>query len=161
MTDLTDEQLLAELFSRGLLTRANHHEKIEKDLKDGSLFNFKLIVTRGEPTRGKEKCTRCHKLYPSSEFPLYQSRVNKHGYLMFSNKVCRKCAKDSAEELNRSVSALDLQKPATNSICSRCNRSWSGAWHRHHNGDNFVGWLCNLCNMSLHDHKLDTNPESS
>jgi len=159
MTDMSDQELLAELFSRGLVTTANHHSKIKKDLDDGLLYNFKVIITHGGPTEGEAKCTRCHDVFPVQEFPLYQGRVNKNGYLMFSNKVCKKCTKESSDELYSATSALNLTKPEKGSTCSRCNRSWDGAWHRHHNGDSFLGWLCNLCNMSLHDHKLDNSPE--
>ena len=44
-------------------------------------------------------------------------------------------------------------KPKKGDECPHCERPWSGNWHRHHEGDKFIEWLCGHCNMSFSDQR--------
>jgi len=147
----SDFELLSELRKRGRFTNAGTNSKIFEDLPSSQ--GWKIIVTRGVSSK-KGECSRCRKLFPSREFPHYQSRVSKSGFLQRSNAVCKKCSKKHKKELKVATSNIDVgPKPSKGDMCKHCERKWEGNWHRHHQGTKFIGWLCGHCNMSFSDHR--------
>lgn len=148
--NITNEQLILEIEKRGLLTSAHHHGDI---LKNRDFSGIKIILSRGTPP-GEQNCSRCLKPFAASEFSRYQARVSKTGYLQRSNAWCSSCHNDHKMELNRALKDVVVPpKPKKGDECSHCERTWDGNWHRHHQGESFLGWLCGHCNMSFSDHR--------
>ena len=150
----SDNDLLQELHRRGRFTTSTVNTEILSELTRGSKCgSFRVILTRGIPT-SRNQCSRCRKTFPATEFSYYQARVQKSGHLQRSNAVCRACKRLGKNELDAAVKNIRIPpRPGSGSVCSHCERSWTGNWHRHHQEDKFVGWLCGHCNMSLNDHR--------
>lgn len=151
MEDITDNELLNELKTRGFFTNSKSTQQI---LNEENKNGIKVILTRGIPHKEAE-CSRCRKMLPPDMFSYYQARVSKNGYLQRSNAVCTDCAKEGEEEKNQAIknSSEVYEKPNPGDICPHCERSWFGNWHRHHQGDKFLGYYCGNCNMSWQDHR--------
>ena len=155
LSNFSNEQILKELFDRGLIVSTKTQKLIQQDLeKDKLEETWKLIATRGKPTVDKE-CSRCGEIKPASDFSYYMQRVMKNGFSQNSNAVCSSCVSFSNKELKQAIKNAGGtgKKPAPGSVCSHCEREWFGNWHRHHQGDKFLGWLCGHCNMSFSDHR--------
>lgn len=151
LKNIPSSELIIELYTRGLFTNAKSTKSIVDNLSETNLP--KIILSKGIPEEPNE-CRECGELKPANQFQYYQSRVDKDGYLIRSNALCITCAyisnKDRNEVLNN---ALVGAKPKKGDICSHCNRTWSGNWHRHHKDTLFIGWLCGHCNMSFSDQR--------
>ena len=149
---LSVEALIKELSRRGRMTNAACHPKI---MRDGIDENTKIIVTRGVSSVYLE-CSRCRKELPPEEFNYYQARVSGNGFLQRTNAVCKTCDKDGKDELKNAVKLTGNTlgpKPRKGDVCPHCERNWEGNWHRHHQGDEVIGWICGHCNMSFSDHR--------
>ena len=84
--------------------------------------------------------------------------LGKHIYfyinLMRSNALCNECSIKSNKQRKKVLDRANVpSKPKKGEECSNCNRPWSGNWHRHHKGDDFISWLCGHCNMSFSDQR--------
>ena len=112
-----------------------------------------VIVTYGIPTEA-QTCRSCKMVLPADQFNYYQARVAKNGFLQRSNAVCHNCSKKENKERQLAFkNSLIPEKPKKGSKCPHCDRVWEGNWHRHHQGDKFIAWLCGHCNMSFSDHR--------
>lgn len=150
LSRLSDEALIQELYRRDRMTNAAFHSKI---MLDGIDENTKIIVTRGVSSVNRE-CSRCREEFPPEQFGWYKGRVSKDGYLQRSNAVCKPCLKKSSDELKNAIKNTGIgSKPKDGDACSHCEREWKGNWHRHHQGDKVIGWICGHCNMSFSDHR--------
>jgi len=157
INDAPDEELLLELARRGRLTstRSRTIKSIIEDATQNALeSDWCVIPTRGTPQHEQE-CSRCGEMKDASAFTYYPLRASKSGLLQRINAVCRECTKAHSQELRTAVANAGQipPKPAKGDVCSHCQRQWSGNWHRHHQGDKFLGWLCGHCNMSFSDHR--------
>ena len=150
----SDKDLLQELCRRGKFSNSSANNEILSELSSNlESGDFRVILTRGIPT-GCNQCSRCRRTFPAKEFSYYQARVQKNGYLQRSNAVCKKCLRCSKNELDAAVKNIKIPaRPIKGSVCTHCERMWSGNWHRHHQEDRFIGWLCGHCNMSFNDHR--------
>ena len=153
----SNKELLEELHKRGKFTNFRGNRDLLSDLsstdEDTPDENWRIIITRGI-SEDTQECSRCRKMYPAKEFPHYQSRVSKNGFLQRSNAVCKRCSAEHKNEFTEAISNGDVgPKPPRGSVCSDCERKWTGNWHRHHQGDKFLGWICGHCNMSKSDHR--------
>lgn len=148
---LSDMELIMEIYRRGLLTGSKTNFHIIKELNENS--NISVILTKGKPEE-KMECRECRKYLDSSHFSYYLSRVDQHGFLMRSNALCDECAKKSNKQRKNVLDNSQIpSKPKKGSQCPHCERSWYGNWHRHHEGDKFIEWLCGHCNMSFSDQR--------
>ena len=154
MKELTNEQLILELYNRGLLTNASHHNQIVEELNNGEKPNIQLVLTKGIPV-SKAKCSKCRKTFDACEFGYYQARVSSKGYLQRSNALCSSCRKDHGTELKEAIAKAGGRppEPKAGSVCPHCEREWDGKWHLHHRGDKIIGYICGHCNMSFSDHR--------
>ena len=159
---LSDKELIEELIKRGFYEDGSSggNKALDAFMKEDVPISF--IAHRGLRP-GTKKCSKCHGVFPTSDFPLYKGRVDKNGYLMFSNSTCFSCSSNLKEEKNKAVKnstdkGVVFEKPKDN-ICPECNREWDGAWHMHHVGDVAHGYICGQCNMSKHDHRKKANPK--
>ena len=144
--------LIQELENRGYLLKSESTSKVLEKVKEGEV-NFSAILTFGFPDKQLE-CRECLKTMDSNKFSFYLSRVDKNGFLMRSNALCTDCATESNKKRKKVFETASIPpKPKEGSVCNNCNRSWSGNWHRHHEGDNFIEWLCGHCNMSFSDQR--------
>jgi hypothetical protein len=151
LTETTTYELIKELSDRGLMTNSKSNELILNNLnKDQSI---KLILTKGYPIKNME-CRECLNSLNSNLFSYYLSRVDQNGYLMRSNALCNNCSIKSNKQRKKVLDSTDIpDKPKKGSKCVNCNRFWSGNWHRHHEGNDFISWLCGHCNMSFSDQR--------
>ena len=151
INNITTEELILELNRRNLLTNSKGNELIVSNLS--SEDDVQVILTYGLP-KGCNECRECGEYLESQNFSYYMNRVDQHGYLMRSNALCNDCGKKSNNERKKVFeSAIIPKKPKKGSECPHCNRKWSGNWHRHHKGDQFINWLCGHCNMSFSDQR--------
>jgi hypothetical protein len=151
LKNFTTSQIIEELNNRGLITKSKSNENILKSLEFND--NLKIILTKGIPVENME-CRECRENLSPNFFSYYLSRVDQKGYLMRSNALCNVCATKSNSQRKKVLDVADIpSKPKKGSECQNCNRSWSGNWHRHHEGESFVTWLCGHCNMSLSDQR--------
>jgi hypothetical protein len=147
--DYGTAELIDELYERGIFTNATYH----KDILPRKGHTLKLIATLGEPPDTFE-CRECRCQLCSTQFRYYQSRVTSTGHLQRANALCKECARASNKQRQKVLKNATIPpRPESGAPCSHCNRSWSGKWHRHHMGEDFKGWLCGQCNMSLHDQR--------
>lgn len=146
--------LIRELKNRELITNAKSNETILNNLNDNE--NLKIILTKGIPTSFME-CRECRRLLNPDVFSYYLSRVDQNGYLMRSNALCYDCSTNSNKQRKKVLDSSDIPpKPKKGEECPNCNRKWSGNWHRHHEKENFISWLCGHCNMSFSDQRNKT-----
>lgn len=147
----SNEELILELHKRGLLTEAKSNSVIIKELNENSKIS--VILTKGLPLENME-CRECRKSLDSFHFRYYLSRVDQNGFLMRSNALCDNCAKNSNKQRKKVLDNSQIPlKPKKGSECPHCERPWKGNWHRHHEGDKFIEWLCGHCNMSFSDQR--------
>jgi hypothetical protein len=143
--------LIKELFDRGLITNAKSNGVILSELDKIETLN--IILTKGIPI-GKMECRECRNSLSSDFFSYYLSRVDQNGYLMRSNALCNTCTVKSNKQRKTVLDNAKIPfKPKKGDECSNCNRPWNGNWHRHHEGDEFISWLCGHCNMSFSDQR--------
>jgi len=153
ISDITTEQLLKELKTRGLLTNSKANNSIIKNSKN----QIKVILTYGTPKKEME-CRECKLMKDSNEFSFYQSRVDGDGFLMRSNALCNKCGKKSNKQRKEVLDNANIpNKPKKGDKCLNCERKWNGNWHRHHVGDKFISYICGHCNMSFSDQRNKKN----
>jgi hypothetical protein len=154
-----------------LESRIKELEKIQEFILQSSNKNILLeeaqgcILHKGLPP-GTHECSKCRNQKENTEFTYYSQRVDRYGYLMRSNALCRDCNsimnKERQNTLNRAKKEGKIPpKPNQGDICSHCNRSWGTKeqpkkWHRDHDAiqNEFRGWLCGDCNMAKHDHRM-------
>lgn len=149
----SNNDLIKELHERGFMTNSFSNDLI----LSGNFETFKVILTHGEP-KTEMKCRQCRLKKPSDQFRFYQARVDSNGYLMRSNALCNECSKKSNSERKKVLdSAIIPKKPKSGDICVNCNREWTGNWHRHHEEDRFVAYICGHCNMSFSDQRNKHN----
>ena len=155
---MTNEQILAifqQIQDAGLFTNSRTHAVVRDALllnptgEDGAQF----IVTTGTPTNTAE-CRECRQLLPADQFGYYQTRVKSDGTLMRSSALCLACRDEDATERRRAFSDQQANippRPESGSVCSHCNRTWRGNWHRDydHNSGEFLGWKCGNCNRAF------------
>jgi len=154
LSDCSNEVLLMEIISRGLISNVQTINRIKQD----NIENFKFIYTHGIPDCDMV-CRECDEHKHSSEFTFYNGRVDKHGYLMRGNAVCDSCKINLDSERNFVLDAVkNISKPKKGDICDCCGREWYHNWHRHHEGDKFIGYICGHCNMSLSDQRNKNFP---
>lgn len=151
LSSVSTSDIIKELYNRGLMTNAKSNEIILNNLNENE--SIKLILTKGYPIKLME-CRECRESLNSNLFSYYLSRVDQNGYLMRSNALCNHCAIKSNKERKKVLDSADIpNKPKKGDECPNCKRSWSGNWHRHHEEDNFISWLCGHCNMSFSDQR--------
>ena len=156
---MTNNELILELFKRGLTTSSETNKIILSQIESGKFDsnNIRVILTKGEPTE-KQQCRDCNELHDSTEYSYYQARVDKNGFLLRSNALCHSCAKKSNKARKDVLDNANIpDKPKSGTECPNCKRKWNGNWHRHHEGDEFIGWLCGHCNMSFSDQRTPVN----
>jgi hypothetical protein len=147
------KELINELRERGFITESETTLKVLNEINKKDDLKFSIILTFGYPVK-KSECRECFQILDSENFSYYLSRVDKDGYLMRSNALCRTCANKSNKERQKVFENSSLPpKPKKGDICPNCDRSWKGNWHRHHEGDKFIEWLCGHCNMSFSDQR--------
>lgn len=151
LSDFSDNEMILELHRRGLLTESKSNYNIVKNLNEN--FNISIILTKGIPNE-KNQCRECGQYLDSHNFNYYLSRVDQLGFLMRSNALCTECAKKSNKQRKKVLDNSEIPpKPEKGSECPNCDRPWFGNWHRHHEGDKFIEWLCGHCNMSFSDQR--------
>ena len=151
LSDISTSEIIKELNKRGLMTNAKSNDTILNNLDVNQ--NLKLILTRGIPVENME-CRECRNSLNPNYFTYYLSRVDQKGYLMRSNALCNECSLKSNKQRKKVLDRANIpSKPKKGEECSNCNRPWSGNWHRHHEGDDFISWLCGHCNMSFSDQR--------
>ena len=151
LSSISTLDIIKELNNRGLMTNAKSNELILNNLNKNQ--SIKLILTKGQPVENME-CRECRNSLSSDLFSYYLSRVDQKGYLMRSNALCNKCSNKSNKQRKKVLDSADIpNKPKKGDECPNCNRSWSGNWHRHHEEDSFISWLCGHCNMSFSDQR--------
>ena len=144
---LTD--LLMEIKSRGLMTNSKKNEEIINS-KSASI---KIILSFGLPSE-KLECRECGESKSPDNFTFYQGRVDNRGFLMRSNALCHYCMKKTNEQRKLVLDRANIpQKPKPGDVCINCNREWTGNWHRHHVGNEFISYICGHCNMSFSDQR--------
>jgi len=144
---LTD--LLMEIKSRGLITNSKKNEEII----NSKSTSIKIILSFGLPSENLE-CRECGECKSPTNFTFYQGRVDNKGFLMRSNALCYNCMKKTNEQRKLVLDrAIIPQKPKPGDVCTNCNREWSGNWHRHHVGNEFISYICGHCNMSFSDQR--------
>jgi hypothetical protein len=154
LCDCSNDDLLMEIISRGLISNDLTMNRINQD----NIKNFKFIYTHGIPDCDMI-CRECGELKHSSEFTFYNGRVDRHGYLMRSNAICDSCKTNLDSKRSFVLDAVkSITKPKKGDICDCCGREWHYNWHRHHEGDTFIGYICGHCNMSLNDQRNKTFP---
>jgi hypothetical protein len=151
LAEVSTHELFQELNRRGLFTNA----KSNKEILAGQISEetHKLIISKGIPPKLME-CRECRQELESHHFSYYQGRVSEDGHLMRSNALCYECSTKSNKERQKAFdNSGDIPKPKKGSVCPSCERKWSGNWHRHHVGEEVLGWLCGPCNMSMYDQR--------
>jgi len=159
LSDVPLDDIIKELSNRDLLTNTKSNNAIIAE----NLENVKLILTMGIPQDSLE-CRECLKFLPSTQFSFYQGRVDKNGYLMRSNALCISCSKKINNGRNEVFkNSKKIPKPKKGDVCPKCERSWSGNWHKHHIDDTVLGYICGHYNMSLSEqrNKLNNDMEYS
>jgi hypothetical protein len=123
-----------------------------------------FILHKGEPPDLHE-CSRCREKKDSSHFGYYSQRVDKYGYLMRSNALCKDCRIETDKERKTTLKKAGDEgkippQPEAGATCPNCNRPWGSIdkprnWHRDHDAikNEFRRWLCGDCNMAKHDHR--------
>jgi hypothetical protein len=153
--NISTDELIIELSKRNLITNSKSNEFILKNI--GKTNNIQFILTYGLPKECME-CRECRECLLPENFSYYMSRVDQNGYLMRSNALCNNCGKKTNKQRQKVFqNSVIPKKPIKGTECPHCNRKWSGNWHRHHEGDNFINWLCGHCNMSLNDQRNKNN----
>jgi|LauGreDrversion4_2_1035121.scaffolds.fasta_scaffold20996_1 hypothetical protein len=153
ISNYSTEELLLELKNRNLLTNSKSNDLVLNNCTD----NVKVILSYGEPNE-QLKCRECRESKDSKHFAFYQARVDAKGYLMRSNALCDVCSKISNEQRKKVLDSADIpDKPKSGETCPNCLREWSGNWHRHHVGDDFIAYICGHCNMSFSDQRTGLN----
>jgi len=148
---ISDIDLIKEIHSRGLLTGAKSNQEIISNIN--KIGGLQVILTRGLPESELE-CRECRETLSSDLFSYYLSRVDQKGYLMRSNALCNNCSNESNKQRKKVFeSSVIPDKPKKGDKCPHCDRTWFGNWHRHHEGDKFIEWLCGHCNMSFSDQR--------
>ena len=151
LSSISTIDMINELSNRGLMTNAKSNEVILASLDENQ--PLKIILTKGLPVEDME-CRECGDILNPHFFSYYLSRVDQKGYLMRSNALCYYCATTSNKQRKKVFDGAYIpSKPNKGDNCPNCNRQWSGNWHRHHEGDNFISWLCGHCNMSFSDQR--------
>lgn len=151
LESLSTVDIVRELNRRGLITASRSNVNILNNLTENT--NLKFILSLGIPTE-KCECRECREMLDADQFQYYQSRVDQKGFLWRRNALCRKCDTQSNKERKVVLDAADVPKePNRGDECPKCKRSWNGRWHRHHEGDQFIEWLCLHCNMHLSDQR--------
>jgi hypothetical protein len=154
LTRFSNEELIREIASRGILTNSRGNNLIISGL---SLSDVSVILTKGLPQK-KMKCRECGEMKDPLKYAFYKSRVDADGYLMRSNALCDECAVKSNKQRKEVLdNAVIPEKPNKGDICKNCERSWDGNWHRHHIGEKFVSYICGHCNMSFSDQRNKKN----
>jgi len=152
---LTNIELVKELNDRKLIYNTPTINNIYNDLINGNDVNLGIILSRGIKEENC-KCTDCKRNLPNNHFRYYYSRINKHGYLHRTNRICDECTTKRKEEYNRAFKNCKKPRPKKGDICPNCKEQWFGSWHAHHQGDFFIDWWCMLCNTSEHDHRHES-----
>jgi hypothetical protein len=151
LKSVSNAEILKELSKRGLITNSKSNTLILNTLTDDSEFN--IILTKGLP-KEKMECRECRNHLTPEHFNYYLSRVDQNGYLMRSNALCNDCALKSNKQRKQVLnSAIIPSKPKKGDECPNCKRHWTGNWHRHHEDNDFISWLCGHCNMSFSDQR--------
>jgi len=151
LSSISTIDMINELSNRGLMTNAKSNEVILTSLDENQ--PLKIILTKGLPVEDMV-CRECGDTLNPHMFSYYLSRVDQKGYLMRSNALCYDCATTSNKQRKKVFDGAYIpSKPNKGDNCPNCNRQWSGNWHRHHEGDNFISWLCGHCNMSFSDQR--------
>jgi hypothetical protein len=151
LKSIPTQTIIKELFDRGLITNAKSNGVILSELDKIETLN--IILTKGFPV-GDMECRECRNNLSPDFFSYYLSRVDQNGYLMRSNALCNICSlKSNKQRKNVLDNAKIPLKPKRGDECSNCNRPWNGNWHRHHEGDKFISWMCGHCNMSFSDQR--------
>ncbi len=149
--EISTIEMIEELSRRGLLTGAKSNEKIISSLREDD--EISVILTKGIPVENME-CRECQKSLESKYFKFYKSRVDQNGHLMRSNALCMNCSNQSNKQRKKVLDNSEIpDKPKKGDRCPNCKRKWSNNWHRHHEGDKFIEWLCGHCNMSFSDQR--------
>lgn len=149
--NIDTKDLILELYRRELMTNSKSNDSIVNNINTAN--DVKVILTYGLPNDCME-CRECGECLDPKNFSYYMSRVDQNGYLMRSNALCNNCGKHSnAQRKKVFENSIIPKKPKKGSECPHCGRKWSGNWHRHHEGDDFINWLCGHCNMSFSDQR--------
>jgi len=153
LQEVTNLDLLIELKNRGILGDSESTKIVLEKVKEEENSQFKVVLSFGYPEK-KLECRECMKELDPENFSFYLSRVDKNGFFMRSNALCSDCSLKSNSERKKVFENYKIPpKPNKGSVCPNCNRKWSGNWHRHHEGDKFIEWLCGHCNMSFSDQR--------
>lgn len=151
LSHISTFEIIQELQNRGLFTNAKSNEIILKNLNEGE--ELKFILTKGLPVEHMD-CRECRSTLEPSQFSFYLSRVDHKGFLIRSNALCDSCAIKSNKERKVVLDSASIPDvPNKGDECPKCKRSWTGRWHRHHEGNEFIEWLCGHCNTHLSDQR--------
>lgn len=151
LKDATIQEIVEELNERGLITSSRSNSLILGGIQENS--ELKFILSKGLPEEQME-CRECGEMLDSDQFNYYQSRVDQNGYLWRRNALCKICDTKSNKERKVVLDAANIPNvPKKGDECPKCKRSWRGRWHRHHEGDQFLEWLCGHCNTHLSDQR--------
>jgi hypothetical protein len=151
ISDFSTVDLIKELSKRDLFTNATCNKLILSDIDN--LNNYKLIITKGIPNE-QCQCRECHNFFNADVFPYYMARVDQFGFLWRQHALCPTCLKKDNKHRKKVFSESEIPtEPKKGDICTNCERPWNGRWHRHHVGNDFVGWECTMCNTSKHDQR--------
>lgn len=149
--------IIEKLKKAGLLTNSDAHEKVIKRFKEKKPAVVQFILTNGIP-QGINHCRECKENLSTDQFSYYKLRVDSKGFLMRSNALCSECSKKSNKDRKAVLDEFKdsiPDKPKSGTRCPKCQRAWSGNWHRHHDKKTkqFIEWLCGNCNMALQDQR--------
>jgi len=145
------KELISEIKKRGLITNSKSNKLILDELEN--LEEVFFILSKGYPKEQME-CRECREFFDSTSFSYYLSRVDQNGFFWRSNALCNECSIKSNKSRKKVLDAANIpDRPKKGDKCTNCDREWSGKWHRHHEGDEFIKWLCGHCNTHLSDQR--------
>lgn len=151
LTVISIQDLIYEIQRRGLITNSKSNKVILDELE--TLNEIHFILSKGYP-KEKMECRECRNFLESKSFSYYLSRVDQNGFFWRSNALCNDCATHSNKSRKKVLDNAKIpSKPKKGDKCTNCDREWNGKWHRHHEGDEFIKWLCGHCNTHLSDQR--------
>lgn len=118
---------------------------------------LEIIFSKGYPTSLME-CRECLTHQSHENFRFYRNRVDKNGYYIRLNAICKTCEKTLNDERQNTLQREHENippRPRSGDICPSCNREHRRGWHRDHDPvtHKFLGWKCHICNMKRHDQR--------
>ena len=118
---------------------------------------LEIIFSKGYPGMLME-CRECLVHQSHENFRFYRNRVDRNGYYIRLNAICKTCEKILNEERQKTLQKEHENippRPKSGDVCSSCNREHRRGRHRDHDPvtHKFLGWKCHICNMKRHDQR--------